>query len=52
MEQCSQMQQYWLRQQNDLVKKTQEADDQKRDVDALRKEQLILSQKKLRQDGK
>ena len=52
MEQCSQMQQYWLRQQNDLVKKTQEADDQKRDVDALQKEQLILSQKKLRQDGK
>ena len=51
LEQCSQMHQQWLRQQNELVKKTQTAEEQTRDIDTLQKQQLILAQKKLRVDG-
>lgn len=52
MEQCTTLQQYWLRQQNELVKKTHEADEQRRAIDDLQKEELILSQKKMRLNGK
>ena len=51
MEQCTQLHQQWLRLQNDLVKKTQTAEDQARAIDSLQKQQLILAQKKLRVDG-
>ena len=52
LEQCTQMQQFWLRQQNDLVRKTRQADEQTQSVDSLKKQLLILDQKKLRTDGK
>ena len=52
MEQCSQMQQHWLRQQRELVKKTQSLDEQTQAIATLQKEELILTQKKLRLDGK
>lgn len=51
MEQCSQMQQFWLRQQRELVKKTHTLDEQTESINALQKEELILSQKRLRLDG-
>ena len=51
MEQCSQLQQYWLRQQRELVKKTQTLDEQTHSIHTLQKEELILAQKKLRLDG-
>ena len=51
MEECEQMHQQWLRLQNELVKKTQTAEDQGRAIDSLQKQQLILAQKKLRVDG-
>ena len=52
VEQCSKMQQFWLRQQNELVRKTRTADEQAHSVDSLKKQLLILDQKKLRTDGK
>ena len=51
LEQCTQMQQFWLRQQNDLVQKTKVVDDQTSAVDFLKKQLLILSQKKPRTDN-
>ncbi len=51
LEQCSQMQQFWLRQQNELVRKARQRDEQARAVDSLKKQLLILNQKKLRTDG-
>ena len=52
VDRCTQMQQFWLRQQNDLVKKTHSSDDQAQAVDSLKKQLLILDQKKIRIDGK
>ena len=46
------MQQHWLRQQNELVKKTQDADEQAKTVDNLKKQLVIMDQKRLRIDGK
>ena len=46
------MQQFWLRQQNELVKKTRSSDDQTQSVNSLKKQLLILEQKKMRTDGK
>lgn len=46
------MQQHWLRQQNELVKKTKEADEQSKSVDSLKKQLVIMEQKRLRIDGK
>ena len=46
------MQQFWLRQQNELVKKTTSNDDQTQSVNSLKKQLLILEQKKMRTDGK
>lgn len=52
VDQCNQMQQFWLRQQNELVRKTRSNDDQTQAVNALKKQLLILEQKKMRTDGK
>ena len=52
VERCSQMQQFWLRQQNELVKKTRFSDDQAQAVNLLKKQLLILEQKKMRTDSK
>ena len=51
VDRCTQMQQFWLRQQNDLVKKTRQSDEQSQAVDSLKKQLLILDQKKIRTDG-
>jgi len=45
------MQQHWLRQQNELVKKTKEADEQSKTVDTLKKQLVIMEQRRLRIDG-
>ena len=50
-ESCMQMEQHWLRQQSELVRKTREADQQGRAVEKLSRELLILGQKRLRLDG-
>ena len=52
LEQCTQMQQFWLRQQNDLVRKSKAGEEQAHSFDSLKKQLLILDQKKLRTDGK
>ena len=52
VEQCTGMQQFWLRQQNELVRKTREGEEEATAVDSLKKQQLILEQKKLRIDGR
>ena len=46
------IQQFWLRQQHELVKLTKQRDQQNEDVNNLRKELTILSQKRLRIEGK
>ena len=51
VDRCTQMQQFWLRQQTDLVKKTRKSDEQSQAVDSLKKQLLILDQKKIRTDG-
>ena len=52
VDQCSQMQQFWLRQQNELVRKTRSSDEQTQSVNSLKKQLLILEQKKMRTDSK
>ena len=52
VEQCTGMQQFWLRQQNELVRKTREGEEEATAMDSLKKQQLILEQKKLRIDGR
>ena len=49
---CADMQGHWLRQQNELVRKTREAEEETASVDSFRKQQLILQQKKMRIDGR
>lgn len=51
VDECNQMQQFWLRQQNDLVKKTKSSEEQKKAIDSLEKQLLIMNQKKIRIDG-
>lgn len=51
VEECNQMQQFWLRQQNDLVKKTKHSEEQRKAIDILEKQLLVMNQKKLRIDG-
>jgi len=46
------IQQYWLRQQHELVRLTKQRDQQNEDVNNLRKQFTILSQKRLRIEGK
>ena len=50
-EACMQMEQHWLRQQSELVRKTHDADQQSHAVEKLNRELLILGQKRLRLDG-
>ena len=50
-EACMQMEQHWLRQQSELVRKTRDADQQSHAVEKLNRELLILGQKRLRLDG-
>ena len=45
------IQQFWLRQQHELVRLTQQRDQQNEDVSSLRKQHTILSQKKMRIEG-
>lgn len=52
VEKCAGMQGFWLRQQNELVRKNKEAEEETTAVDSLRKQHLILQQKKLRIDGR
>lgn len=52
VDECNQMQQFWLRQQNDLVKKTRSSEEQRNEIDHLEKQLLVMNQKKLRIDGK
>ena len=52
VEHCADMQGFWLRQQNELVKKSKEAGEETTAMDSLKKQQLILQQKKLRIDGR
>ena len=51
VERCVEMQRFWLRQQNVLVRNSKEAEEEARAVDLMRKQQLILQQKKMRIDG-
>ena len=46
------LQQFWLRQQGELVNMTQEKDNQQREVDTMKKALTILHQKKMRIEGK
>ena len=48
---CLELQQYWLRQQNELVKVIQEAHEQATEIDIKKKQSTILLQKKLRIEG-
>ena len=51
VEDCNKKQQFWLRQQNDLVKSTKKSEEQKKAIDDLEKQLLIMNQKKVRIDG-
>ena len=51
VDECNQMQQFWLRQQNELVKNTKSSEEQQKALDSLEKQLLIMNQKKLRIDG-
>ena len=51
VEQCGRLQQFWLRQQQELVRQTQEAQQQRASVDELKRKHTILEQKKLRMNG-
>jgi hypothetical protein len=52
IEECKQMQEFWLRQQNELVKRTKHSEEQGKAIDTLEKQLLIMNQKKIRIDGK
>lgn len=52
VDECNKKQQFWLRQQNDLVKSTKRSEEQKKAIDDLEKQLLIMNQKKARIDGK
>ena len=51
VEECNKKQQFWLRQQNELVKSTKKSEEQKKSIDDLEKQLLIMNQKKARIDG-
>lgn len=48
---CLELQQYWLRQQSDLVKIIKEVNEEATEVDSKKKQSTILLQKKLRIEG-
>ena len=51
VDECNRMQQFWLRQQNDLVKKTRSSEEQRKEIDHLEKQLLVMHQRKIRIDG-
>lgn len=51
VEECNKMQQFWLRQQNELVKQTKSSEEQRESINYLEKRLLIMNQKKFRLDG-
>lgn len=48
---CLELQQYWLRQQVELVKVVRRVTEQATEIDTKKKESTILLQKKLRIEG-
>ena len=48
---CLDLQQYWLRQQGDLVRVIREVGEQSTEVESKKKQSTILLQKKLRVEG-
>eukprot|EP00794_Sanderia_malayensis_P008980 gene8980-9938_t len=48
---CLSLQQYWLRQQNELVKMIKDVNNESNEVESLKKQSTILLQKKLRIEG-
>ncbi len=51
VDECQKLQQFWLRDQNNLVKQTKNLDDLRQTISTLEKTLLIMDQKKLRMDG-
>lgn len=51
VDECNKLQQFWLRDQNNLVKQTKELDSLRHTISTLEKTLLIMDQKKLRIDG-
>lgn len=51
IDECLEFQQFWLRQQGDLVKIIQESGEQKSEIDSKEKQSTVLLQKKLRLEG-
>lgn len=51
-QEIAELQQLWLRQQSELVRLAKDKDEQSHDVEKLKKQLTILSQKKLRTEGK
>ena len=49
---CLELQQYWLRQQGDLVKMSRDVNDQHVEIESKKKQSTIMLQKKLRIEGK
>ena len=52
VQECNKMQEFWLRQQNELVKQTKSSEEQREAINSLEKRLLIMDQKKLRLDGR
>ena len=51
IQEIAEMQQMWLREQSELVQLSKEKDKQSADVDTLKKQLTILSQRKIRTEG-
>lgn len=49
--QCLELQQYWLRQQGDLVKIIRDVNEQHSEIEGKKKQSTIMMQKKLRTEG-
>ena len=48
---CLSLQQFWLRQQNELVRMIKDATNENSEIESLKKQSTILLQKKLRIEG-
>ena len=51
MNECLELQQFWLRQQTELVKMIKDVQQQGGEIESLKKHSTILLQKKLRMEG-
>ena len=49
---CLSLQQYWLRQQNELVRMIKDVGNESSEIESLKKQSTILLQKKLRIEGR